>query len=322
MTKFVVSGYIGFDNFGDEAIANVLTSWLKSNNAEKVTLISSNPEKTAKLYGVNSVGMFKFFKPILESDVLISGGGSLLQDITSLKSLVYYLTIIFTALLLRKKVIIFAQGFTPFRTKIGKILTKFILKKCHQITVRDSESQKLLSEMQINSELICDPAFGIQTNSENHYGVGIQLRSFPTITNEFLQNLADEIEKHFKNQPINLISLQDNLDMPVINKFAEYLDEKELKYNIWNNLDVKNAIEKISSLEYLIAMRFHACLIGAKSNVKILGINYDKKVETLAKQIGFGLTELDKPNLAKDIEKIFESKDYEIPEFIFPKITL
>ena len=30
MTKYVISGYIGADNFGDEAIAKVLTTHLKS----------------------------------------------------------------------------------------------------------------------------------------------------------------------------------------------------------------------------------------------------------------------------------------------------
>ena len=120
MTKYVISGYIGFDNFGDEAIANVLTSYLKNINAEKITVLSSNPTKTASLYGVDSAYYLKFIQPILESDVLISGGGGLLQDITSLKSLIYYLTVIITAFVAGKKVIIFAQGFTPFRTKIGK----------------------------------------------------------------------------------------------------------------------------------------------------------------------------------------------------------
>ena len=61
MTKYIVSGYIGFDNFGDEAIAKVLVDRLKHEGAEKITLISSNPEKTAKLYGVDSCPMLKFF---------------------------------------------------------------------------------------------------------------------------------------------------------------------------------------------------------------------------------------------------------------------
>ena len=104
MTKFVISGYIGFDNFGDEAILKVLTTHLKNSGAEKITVLSSNSHKTARLYEVYSANYLKFVKPILESDVLISGGGSLLQDLTSLKSLIYYLVIIMTALILNKKV--------------------------------------------------------------------------------------------------------------------------------------------------------------------------------------------------------------------------
>ena len=303
MTKYVISGYIGFDNFGDEAIAGVLTGMLKKNGAEKITVISSNPEKTAKLYDVDSVGMFGFIKPIMETDVLISGGGSLLQDVTSLKSLVYYLGIIMTALFFRKKVIIFAQGFTPFRTKIGKILTKFVLKKCHKITVRDKKSQELLSGMGIDSILVADPVFGIEVPQKEKRGIGLQLRSFPTLTDEFVEKLVNEIKTRFPDEEIKLISLQDSLDLPVLEK----IEGKILK-----NLTVDEAIDEISSLKYLIAMRFHACLIGAKAGVNVVGINYDIKVETLAKTLGFPLIELN----GEGLENSFENAgNYVIPEF-------
>lgn len=303
MTKYVVSGYIGFDNFGDEAIARVLTQNLKKNGAEKITLISSNPEKTAKLYGVESVGMFGFLKPIMDSDVLISGGGSLLQDVTSLKSLVYYLGIIITALFFRKKVVIFAQGFTPFRTKIGKILTKFVLKRCHKITVRDKQSQELLSGMGINSSLVSDPVFGIDVPQKEKKGIGLQLRSFPTLTDEFVEKLVNEIKTRFPDEEIKLISLQDSIDLPVLEKIGGKL----LK-----NLTVDEAIEEISSLKYLFAMRFHACLIGAKAGVNVVGINYDIKVETLAKTLGFPLIELNSEGLENSFEN---TGNYTIPEF-------
>ena len=115
MTKYLVSGYIGFDNFGDEAIARVLIEKLKQKNAEKITLISSNPTKTRQLHNVESCGMFQFFAPLKETDVLISGGGSLLQDVTSLKSLMYYLCIIMIAQILRKKVVILGGGTRNFK---------------------------------------------------------------------------------------------------------------------------------------------------------------------------------------------------------------
>lgn len=320
MTKYVISGYIGFDNFGDEAIAKVLTSHLKKIGAEKITVLSSNPEKTAELYNVFSCNFLKFIKPIFESDVLISGGGSLLQDITSLKSLIYYLAVIVTALVFNKKVIIFAQGFTPFKTKIGKFLTKFVLKNCNKIYVRDQESQKLLQDLNIKSELITDPVFSIEIqNIENKKGIGIQLRSFATLTDAFLENLAEEVAKNFPSEEIKLFSLQDSLDIPVLEVFLQKLQTRNISAKIYKSISVENTIEEISKLEYLISMRFHSLLIGAKSGVKILGINYDVKVSNLAKNIKFPTINIDNDSTINELLNL-DTKDYSIPDFIYPEL--
>ena len=323
MTKYVISGYIGFDNFGDEAIAKTLISHLKLKNVEKITVLSSNPHKTARLYEVYSAHFLKFFKPILESDVLISGGGSLLQDITSLKSLIYYLAVIVTALVFDKKVIIFAQGFTPFRTKIGKFFTKFVLQYCNKIYVRDAKSQEILKKMDLDSELVADPVFGIEIPKiENKEGVGIQLRDFHTLTDEFLKNLAFTVAKKFKGKKIKLYSLQDTLDLPVLEKFAKMLKENEIDSEIYRNLTVEKTIEEISKLEYLIGMRFHANLVAAKAGVKVLGINYDIKVLNLAKHVGFPLIGLNQDSFDNEFEELIylDLTTYQIPEFEFPSL--
>ena len=323
MTKYVVSGYIGFDNFGDEAIAGVLVEYLKSIGAEKITLISANPSKTSKIYGVESCKMLDFFKSILESDVLISGGGSLLQDITSLKSLLYYLVIIMSAIAFNKKVIIFAQGFTPFRTKIGKFLTKFVLKKCDIISVRDLKSAEILNKMGIKSTLCADPVFGINIpKTQKKEGIGIQLRNFPTLTDNFLECLADNIAQKFPDKCVKLISLQDSLDLVVIQKFSQMLKMRNIEFEIIKNLNVKDAIFELSNLEYLIGMRFHACLVAAKAGVKVIGINYDIKVHNLAIQVGFPIIGLLECDINTEINKLFElnPNNYQIPTFNFDNI--
>lgn len=321
MTKYVISGYIGFDNFGDEAIAKVLTSHLKNIGAKKITVLSSCPEKTSKNYNVDSADFLKFYKPIMESDVLISGGGSLLQDITSLKSLIYYLAVIVTALVLNKKVIIFAQGFSDFRTKLGKFLTQFVLKYCDKIYVRDTKSQEILKNLNINSELISDPVFSIEVNNSfKKSGVGIQLRSFQTLSEKFLETLANEILIQFPKEKIKLFSLQDSLDLPVLNKFAEILKNKNIESEIIKNLSLEDEINELSKLEYLIGMRFHANLISAKAGVKVLGINYDMKVSNLAKSIGFPIIGLNEDEFEKEFNELINlnPEKYNIPNFEFP----
>ena len=304
--KYVVSGYIGFDNFGDEAIARVLTDKLKFEGAEKITLISSNPQKTEIIHGVNSCGMLKFFTPLMEADTLISGGGSLLQDVTSLKSLIYYLVVIYTALILGKKVEIFAQGIGPINSKIGQMLTKYALKRCSKISVRDRKSQELLDSWGIESMLVNDPILDLELEHKNSKGVvGVQLRSFNGVDEEFLDRLSGEIAKRFSDKQIQIISLQDSIDRDICEKFGSKLVDKGLNTQVLSGLDINQAFETISNLEYLVAMRFHANVVGIKSGVKTLAINYDPKVEKLAKEYNIPTIELNQENISADFDKLF-----------------
>ena len=304
--KYVVSGYIGFDNFGDEAIQSVLTKKLKSEGAEKITLISSNPVKTAKLYGVDSCKMLRFLPAIIKSDILISGGGSLLQDVTSLKSLIYYLAVIYSALIFGKKVQIYAQGIGPIKSKLGQILTKFALKKAEKITVRDIKSQELLQNWGIKSELIKDPVFEIELPHKYNKGtVGIQLRNFAGVNEEFLDKLADKICNLFSNKKIVILSLQDSFDLSVCNKFEEKLKNKGItQTKVLKELSVNDVINVISDLEYLIAMRFHANVIGIKAGVKTLAVNYDPKVEKLAQEYNLPLISLNDNDFSEQFERL------------------
>lgn len=310
MTKYIVSGYIGFDNFGDEAIAKVLVEKLKSLNAEKITLISSNPKKTAKLYDVETCPMLKFFGALKNSDVLVSGGGSLLQDVTSLKSLIYYLGVIYAALFMRKKVVIFAQGIGPINSLAGKFLTRLALRHAEKISVRDKKSQELLKGWGIISELVKDPILELNLPIKNKRGiVGIQLRNYPTLTDTFLNNLADEIIKRFSDKKIQIFSFQDNIDLDTCDKYARILNKKGFEnVEVFKKLSINEVFDKISELEYMIGMRFHANVVAIKSGVKTLAIDYDVKVKKLAQEYNLPLIELSQKDFSKEFEQLVETK--------------
>ena len=61
-------------------------------------------------------------------------------------------------------------------------------------------------------------------------------------------------------------------------------------------------IDRISDLEYMLAMRFHALIIAIKAGVKSMGINYDIKVEKLAQEASIPLISMD---ASDDYEKAF-----------------
>lgn len=287
--KILISGYYGFDNFGDEAILGVLTQKLKSLGAE-VRVLSCKPERTSKLYNVNatfSMCPSMALLRIMESDILVSGGGSLLQDVTSLKSLIYYLFIINLALFFKKKVVIFAQGIGPINSKFGAFLTKKTLKKCTLVSVRDRKSSLLLHLWGIDADLVCDPLFGLKLEKpQTQNKVGVQLRSFKTLNDNLLNKLAQQINKEFSDKEIEIYSFQDSLDLEVCKKFEKILKEinPNIRTTLLFNQTSQEILDKISQLEYMIAMRFHANLIALKYGIKSLAISYDIKVEKLAEE--------------------------------------
>ena len=298
--KFVLSGYFGFKNFGDEAILSVLVNKLKENN-HQITIISSDPQYTSnKFNNIKSIytfKMFDIFNAISKSDYLISGGGSLLQDATSLKSLIYYLLVIFMALLLRKKVIIFAQGIGPINNPIGQFLTKSILKHCTYLSVRDIKSYELLKSWGSDAELVCDPIFSTKIEEkEKSPVVAVQLRDYKTVTKDFIDRLAQKIVQEFPNNSVEIYSFQDSIDLERCKQLENAIKmlNPDCKTTVYNELSDEEVINNISKVEYLIAMRFHAIIVGLLSSVKTLGINYDIKVEKLAKEFDIPLLHLQK----------------------------
>ncbi len=286
--KILISGYIGFSNFGDDAIFSLLVKYLKSKNAD-ITALCNNSKKVAQEYDIKTVqfNSKKIIEAIRKTDVLFSGGGSLLQNKTSNKSLLYYLGVIFLAKFFGKKVVIFAQGIGPIKGVFANFLTKTILKMCDIVTVRDKDSQEILNKWDIKSTLLCDPVHSLPLGNYNPHGVvGVQLRKIKNLHPDFLNNLADCIGNFFSDRQIWVLPLQNSMDEAICSKFVKILKTKynDLNVDIILNSSINETISDFSNLEYLIAMRYHACLLGLKFGAKTLPLVYDEKVQTLAKE--------------------------------------
>ena len=287
MKKVLISGYYGFGNFGDEVILQILLEKLKDCD---VTVLTVDPRKTFDAYGVHTVYTFSLehvLKELAYCDVLISGGGSLLQNVTSNKSLWFYGSIIQFAQLMRKEVVIFAQGIGPINGWWSKHLTKGWLKKANYISVRDEKSLELLNKWKIkNANLVCDPLYSLEVSQpERTQKIGIQLRRFETLTDELFDNIVKQISLRYHNREIELLSLQDEMDVGISQVFYNKMKavDPDISIKIVDNLTTKEIINRISQYDCLIGMRFHACLVAIKYGVKTLAIAYDPKVEMLAK---------------------------------------
>lgn len=282
-----VSGYYGFNNFGDEAILSVIVEHLKMLGAN-ISVISNNPSETSKYYQVHSVKNFNLLGllgTILNCDILISGGGSLLQDATSFKSLLYYAFVIKLAQLAGKKVIIFAQGIGPLNSRKSQKIVKSLLSKATYVTVRDENSLKTVKTWGIRAELVSDPVYSFQIGEGSPQGiVGVQLRDYVTMNGKLLMKLAHEIAINFSDKKIEIYAFQKSIDLKVCKAFQKMLKQinPAIKTEVIHSLSKNDFIYQISRCEYMIAMRYHALLIALKLGVKPLAVNYDAKVTGLA----------------------------------------
>lgn len=176
----------------------------------------------------------------------------------------------------------------------------------------------ILNRWKIEADLVCDPLFDlplVDYNPKNK--VGIQLRSFKTLTDEFLQNLAKEVAEKFSDKEIEIFSFQDTLDLKTCKKFEDYLKKinKNIKTEILYNQTSQQIVERLAQLQYLIAMRFHACLIAVRYGVKTLALSYDVKVDKFAEEAQIPYVQMKEYDFKKPIEAMQNLSSQDLLEF-------
>ena len=144
MSKLVISGYYGFGNAGDEAMLSAMVSALRALDPTlSITVISGNPADTRRRYNVFAVhrlNLWGIARAVRQADLLVSGGGSLLQDVTSGRSIFYYLGVLQLACLLGCPIMLYAQGIGPIRSSVARSVMRHIGNRIVAGTVRDAGS--------------------------------------------------------------------------------------------------------------------------------------------------------------------------------------
>jgi len=292
-SDFLLSGYYGFQNTGDEAILQSAIYTLKQQGF-RIGVLSQTPPETAEQYQVSAYHRKKLseiLRGIRESKVILSGGGGLFQDATSLKSLLYYLRIPFIAKLLGKRTMIFAQGIGPINTSTGKFLTRTL---CNHfidvITVRDEGSKKLLERIGVKKpiQVTADLAFllPLQNGDSPHFPqFAISLRDWPGVraSLEEFSKIISSFSKKTGAAPL-LLPFQPNQDVDVLRALGERLT---VPYTLSTLLTPQEILAAIQKCEMVIGMRFHSLVFAARASVPFVGIAYDEKVKNLADGLNF-----------------------------------
>ena len=162
--RVLVSGYYGFGNLGDEALLEVIVQRLRATVAPaSIEVLSASPQRTADTHGVDATARWDWRAvraAIARSDVVLSGGGGLLQNATSLRSLLYYAAILREGARLGRKTMNFAQSIGPL-DRLGRFTVRRFCRGVRRATVRDERSRRLLQELLPHAvvERTADPVF-------------------------------------------------------------------------------------------------------------------------------------------------------------------
>lgn len=306
MSDIVISGYYGFGNAGDEAMLTAMIEALQDvDPAVRITVISGNPADTRRRHGVAAVYRLNYpaiTALLMRSELLISGGGSLLQDVTSDRSLYYYLSIMMLAKKLGKPVMLYAQGVGPVRGALAKGAMRYIGNLVDLITVRDEGSRDELKSLGITAppvHVTADPVLALHP-VDGEFGrlilrrhnlegakplVGISAREWRDWSHykDVMARAADRLAEEMGAR-IVFLPMQWPDDGVVSKKILGRM--KQPAVLLEGEYTTSEMLSIVGNLDFLIGIRLHALIFAALMQVPLVGVSYDPKIDRFLETIG------------------------------------
>ena len=274
-------GYYGFGNLGDELLLQACIEKLGKHN--EIIVLSNNPEETRKNFGVEAVNRWRYrevIKALRKSEALYLGGGGLFQDVTSVKSCVWYWLIVRLAKFLGLKVFALGQSIGPLNSRLSRLLTANALRACERVEVRDENSYNVAKTLGCKNVLqTCDLVFSLAP------GNPVKRASLYTLINlrpcENLDSFVDVIAPNVAKLTGEKIGVAlSEEDEKILEALREKLTlSKIVRVKTLN--EAKSLWEKASEA---VGMRLHFGVLSVIFRVPVALMPYDIKVSELAKQ--------------------------------------
>ena len=327
----VICGAYGRENAGDDAILEAILTEMRSIDPDMpLTVLSRRPDRTRLTYRVPAIHTFHFlswYRAMGRSRLYINGGGSLIQDVTSTRSLVYYLHSIRTAARRGNRVLMYGCGIGPVsrpsnRKRAAKILNRYV----DAITLREPNSLEELRAMGVDRpaiRLTADPALILSPAPapvvdsvlatagvplEGRY-ICFSIRQWKQIESKFpaIRAAAVHAYEQLGLTPL-FLAVEKMKDPELTRRLAEGLPVPH--YVVTEPIGHRAIIGLLGRMELVVSMRLHALIFAAGQGVPLVGLVYDPKVSAFLSYIGQDLyldvAELEAESLCRLIDAAAE----------------
>ena len=303
----VICGAYGRGNAGDDAILEAILQEMRAIDPDMpITVLTKDPKATRLTYRVRTAGRMDvgtWKKAMRHAGLYINGGGSLIQDVTSRRSLWFYLHNIQAAHKSGCKVQMYGCGIGPvLREQHRKLAASVLNASVDVITLREPNSLKELQSMGVTKPeilLTADPALTLPAASEDEIDsvllrAGIPphgkylcfaLRNWKGFEDKapLFAQAAKYAYETYGLTPV-FAAVEKHLD-PVAGRLAAAgLDIPH--YFLDDAGSAGTIIGALSRMQAVVSMRLHALIFAAGQGIPLAGVVYDPKVSAFLRYIG------------------------------------
>lgn len=299
MPQLLLAGHFGAGNLGDDAIMCGFVDGISRYGGFDVRVMSGAPEETGRLYGLSGIprkDLGAYNDELERTDAVVFAGGSIFQDVTSVRSAMFYANLVSKAKKAGKKVFLVGQGVGPLTKFLSKRAAIGAFNMADMIVVRDPASAQTLRDLGVKRPVRvgADPAFLLRPSSseEQSYGVadrksiGLAPRAFGKSPKEAVALFGEFTRLVFQaNYMPIMIPMDKNEDGPLIQAISDAQGGKipDLR-KVQRPQDLQARLKR---MEAVVAVRLHASVLAATVGTPALMISYDPKVSAFAKLMDF-----------------------------------
>jgi polysaccharide pyruvyl transferase CsaB len=299
----LLCGYYGEHNLGDDALLEALLAQLPAGTSALVTAFDqAEVEHHHRVASVQRRSLRAVLAALKGSRALVLGGGSLLQDSTSFRSLLYYAALITAARLQGKPVLLWAQGLGPLRRRRSRALVRRLLPLATDISWRDPSSARLGRQLGVAAAHGSDAVWSLPRQHWLGKGGPIVVCWRPTghLQREGWRPLLQALEQLAEQQDREVIWLPFHRDQD--SSLLEQLRQQglvgpalERRSRMVAAATPSEAMALFRTAGLVVAMRLHALILAALSGSPVSALSYDPKVQACAAELGCRCLDLADP---------------------------